>query len=56
MKGGLSRFLGGESLFINEFSAQGGSAEIGIAPGSPGDMDHVHSPVPTRFSSKAPPT
>ena len=42
MKGGLSRFLGGESLFINEFSAQGGSAEIGIAPGSPGDMDHVH--------------
>jgi len=42
MKGGLSRFLGGESLFINEFSAQGGPAEIGIAPGSPGDMDHVY--------------
>lgn len=42
MKGGLSRFLGGESLFINEFTAQGGPAEIGIAPGSPGDMDHVY--------------
>ena len=41
MKGGLSRFLGGENIFINEFPAQAGPAEIGIAPGSPGDMDHV---------------
>ena len=41
MKGGLSRFLGGENIFINEFTAQAGPAEIGIAPGSPGDMDHV---------------
>ena len=40
-KGGLSRFLTGESLFINEFTARGGAGEIGIAPGSPGDMDHV---------------
>ena len=41
MKGGLSRFLGGENIFINEYTAQAGPAEIGIAPGSPGDMDHV---------------
>ena len=41
MKGGLSRFLGGENIFINEFTAHAGPAEIGIAPGSPGDMDHV---------------
>ena len=42
MKGGLSRFLTGESLFINEFTAAGGTGEIRIAPGSPGDMDHVY--------------
>lgn len=42
MKGGLSRFLTGESLFINEFTAQNGPGEIGIAPGSPGDLEHVH--------------
>jgi uncharacterized protein (TIGR00266 family) len=42
MKGGLSRFLGGESLFINEFTAQGGPGEIGIAPGSPGDLEHCY--------------
>jgi len=41
MRGGLGRFLTGESLFINEFTAQNGPGEIGIAPGSPGDMDHV---------------
>ncbi len=42
MKGGFSRLLGGESIFINEFTAEGGPAEIAIAPGSPGDMDHVY--------------
>lgn len=41
-KGGFSRFLTGESLFINEFTAKGGPGEIGIAPGAPGDMDHVY--------------
>lgn len=41
-KGGLSRFLTGESLFINEFTAQNGNAEIQIAPSSPGDIDHVY--------------
>lgn len=41
MRGGLGRFLTGESLFINDFTAQNGPGEIGIAPGSPGDMDHI---------------
>ena len=41
-KGGLGRFLTGESLFINEFTAQGGAGEIKIAPGSPGDLEHLH--------------
>ena len=41
-KGGLGRFLTGESLFINEFTAENGPGEIVIAPGSPGDMAHVH--------------
>ena len=42
MKGGLNRFLGGESIFINEFTAQNGPGEIGIAPGSPGDLEHLY--------------
>jgi len=41
-KGGFSRFLTGESIFINEFTARGGPGEIGIAPGSPGDLEHVY--------------
>ncbi len=42
LKGGLGRFLTGESLFINEFTAQGGPGEIKIAPGAPGDLEHVY--------------
>ena len=42
MKGGLGRLITGESLFINDFTADGGPGEISIAPGSPGDMDHVY--------------
>jgi len=41
-KGGLGRLVTGESLFINEFTAEGGSGEIGIAPGPAGDMAHVY--------------
>ena len=41
-KGGFQRFLSGESLFINEFTAKNGNAEIQIAPASPGDIDHVY--------------
>ena len=40
-RGGLARLLTGESIFVNEFTAEKGPGEIGIAPGSPGDMDHV---------------
>jgi uncharacterized protein (TIGR00266 family) len=42
LKGGFGRFLTGESIFINEFTAQGGDGEIAIAPGPSGDMDHVY--------------
>ena len=41
-KGGFSRFLGGESLFINEFTANHGSADIQIAPACPGDVEHIY--------------
>ena len=40
--GGFKRMLSGESLFINEFSAPTADGEIGIAPGCPGDVAHVH--------------
>ena len=40
-RGGFSRFLTGESLFINEFTAQGGPGELSIAPGAVGDLKHL---------------
>lgn len=49
MKGGLGRMLTGESLFITEFTAEGGTGEIKIAPGAPGDLDHVHLQGQTIF-------
>lgn len=42
MRGGLGRLVSGESIFINEFTAEGIPGEIGIAPGTPGDMGHVY--------------
>lgn len=42
LRGGLGRFLTGESLFINDFTAENGDAEIKIAPPSPGDLVHYH--------------
>ncbi len=42
MAGGLGRLLTGESMFINDFSADGGPGEIGIAPGPPGDLAHYY--------------
>ena len=42
MRGGIGRLITGESMFINEFTAQNGPGEIGIAPGAPGDLDHVY--------------
>jgi uncharacterized protein (TIGR00266 family) len=44
MKGGLmksiGRVLGGESLFISEFTPQGKPGELMLAPGVPGDVQH----------------
>lgn len=42
LKGGLGRFLTGESLFINEFTAENGNGQIQIAPSCPGDVGHVY--------------
>jgi len=42
MGGGFKRMLSGENLFVNEFTAPEGAAEIGIAPGTPGDIRHVY--------------
>lgn len=44
MRGGLmksvGRMLGGESLFISTFTAQGKPGELYISPGVPGDIEH----------------
>ena len=40
--GGFKRFLSGESVFINQFTAEGGPGEIGIAPSIPGDVAHQY--------------
>lgn len=42
MKGGLKRLVSGENLFISEFTASSGDAEMGIAPGSPGEIGHIY--------------
>lgn len=42
MRGGLARLLTGESIFVNEFTAANAPASIGIAPGAPGDLEHVY--------------
>ena len=36
--GGLKRMVGGESFFVNTFTAEGGSGRISLAPSSPGDI------------------
>jgi uncharacterized protein (TIGR00266 family) len=41
-KGGFKRFLGGESLFINEFTAQASAGQIEFASGLPGDIHHYY--------------
>lgn len=40
-RGGLSRLLTGESIFINEFTAEETPGRIEIAPASPGDLMHL---------------
>lgn len=53
MRGGLGRLLTGENIFLNEFTAQGVAGEIGIAPGPPGDLEHVHLEGPAVFLQSA---
>ena len=48
-KGGFKRLLTGESIFINEFTAQNGAGEISIAPAAPGDMEHIYLDNETIF-------
>jgi uncharacterized protein (TIGR00266 family) len=40
LKQGLGRLLGGESLFVSEFTAQGKSGDLYLSPGVPGDIQH----------------
>lgn len=42
IKGGFKRFLSGENIFLNEFTARNGDGQIQIAPSCPGDVDHVY--------------
>ena len=37
---GIGRMLGGESLFVSEFTAVGSPGELMISPGVPGDIQH----------------
>ncbi|HAC64384.1 MAG TPA: TIGR00266 family protein [Cyanothece sp. UBA12306] len=39
---GVGRMLGGESLFINTFTAQKGRGKLYISPGVPGDIKHYY--------------
>ncbi len=39
-KQGLGRMLGGESLFVSEFTAKGKSGDLYVSPGVPGDVQH----------------
>ncbi|MFO7821792.1 MAG: TIGR00266 family protein [Lentisphaeria bacterium] len=48
-KGGFGRMMTGESIFINEFTAEGGDGRIGIAPAAPGDVEHVYLENETIF-------
>ena len=48
-KGGIGRMVTGESIFINEFTAEGAPGEIGIAPGAPGDLSHQYLDNQTIF-------
>lgn len=39
---GIGRMLGGESLFISEFTAEGKSGQVYVSPGVPGDIQHYY--------------
>jgi len=39
---GLGRMLGGEPLFVSEFTAEGKPGQLYISPGIPGDVQHYY--------------
>jgi len=58
MKGGLMgalkrKVLGGESLFANTYRAEGGPAELTLAPSLPGDIVHIRMGGETLFIQSA---
>jgi len=42
IKGGFKRMISGENLFISEYTAGDRDGEMGIAPGSPGEIGHLY--------------
>ncbi|MDV2992337.1 MAG: hypothetical protein N4J56_001991 [Chroococcidiopsis sp. SAG 2025] len=46
MKGGvmkgIGRMVGGESLFMSEFTAEGRAGQLFLSPGVPGDIQHYY--------------
>lgn len=49
LKGGFSRLLSGENIFMNDFTAQNVAGEVGIAPAAPGDLMHQYLDGNTLF-------
>lgn len=39
---GIKRMVGGESFFMNEFTAENGPGELHVSPAFPGDLVHMH--------------
>ncbi|MEW5859695.1 TIGR00266 family protein [Coleofasciculus sp. FACHB-129] len=39
---GIGRMLGGESLFLSEFTAEGRAGQLYVSPGVPGDIQHYY--------------
>lgn len=52
-KGGLRRFISGESLFLSEFRSTGMDGEVTIAPGPFGDIAHFELKNETVFLSSS---
>jgi uncharacterized protein (TIGR00266 family) len=53
MKGGLSRIISGESLFLSEFKANAMDGEVTIAPGPFGDISHFELKNETVYLSSS---
>ncbi len=42
LRKGIGRMLGGESLFVSEFTAEGQPGHLYVSPGVPGDIQHYY--------------